>query len=288
VRFEETFRIQLVKNGSLRTAQRLRELLRETSDDDNVEMDLVFTLFGKDGSRPVQALGEAYVNLREMAISGSDLTPPDALEILNTKDKVVGRLSVSVTALEAFKKLSEPQPASRPPPAPIKPQAISETPKAHREEKAANSSASGPAGETAAVIAQQSQSQAHRSEPQKEPRRDLHDATPPKQVTLDSLLAGSGPPSPDLPLDARHTEADFEVKERRGLLWDDAGEASDAKLDKAARHAKAVPMKGGSDGLNDRIAAPVAAGRGQGAAAAAVEHEQQEEENYVGDFELDA
>mmetsp|Transcript_2623 Transcript_2623/g.8314 ORF Transcript_2623/g.8314 Transcript_2623/m.8314 type:complete len:412 (-) Transcript_2623:141-1376(-) len=286
VRFEETFFIELVRGESLRTADRLRELLRETSDDDNVEMDLVFTLFGKDGTRPVQALGEAYVNLKEMAISGSDLAPPDVLEILNTQDKVVGRLSVSVTALEAFKKLSEGQSKPTPPPEPAKSQALPEPTEAHRKDKAAGSPVSKkdkPTGETVGVVVQP-------SEPRMENEWDPRHAAPPKQVTIDSLLEGSGPPSPDLPLDARHTEADFEEKERKGPRWDNAGGVPDVDLDDHSRHGKAIRMAPGSEELIDPIAALASAGADHDAAACAAAAQRQEgqDEDDVGDFELDA
>jgi hypothetical protein len=50
----------------------------------------------------VQALGEAYINLREMAASGVDFAPPRVLEILNSRDEAVGHFSISVTAVVAF------------------------------------------------------------------------------------------------------------------------------------------------------------------------------------------
>jgi len=49
-------------------------------------MDLVFTLFGKNGAQAVQALGEAYVNLKEMTDAGFDLAPPGAYYIYNHID----------------------------------------------------------------------------------------------------------------------------------------------------------------------------------------------------------
>jgi hypothetical protein len=280
VRFEETFLIQLVKGESLRTADRLRELLREKSDDDNVEMDLVFTLFGKDGARPVQALGEAYVNLKKMAISGSDLAPPDVLEILNTKDKVVGRLSVSVTALKAFKKLSQAQTAPTPPPAPAQPQALLKPAGAHGEDKVAGSLVSRLDKPTRVAA----RTAIQRSEPKVETGRDAHHAVPPEQVTLDSLLEGNGPPSPGLPLDARHTEADFEEKERRDLLGNGAGGA-DLDDRSRTRHGEAIRKKTGLDELIKPVATAISASADQGAGAA---EQHQEEEFDVGDFELDA
>mmetsp|Transcript_40847 Transcript_40847/g.123677 ORF Transcript_40847/g.123677 Transcript_40847/m.123677 type:complete len:473 (+) Transcript_40847:1127-2545(+) len=105
VRFEEIFQVRLVdvETRSFRTAERLRELICDSGRDEaSVETDLVLTLFGKHEERPVQALGEAYINLREMAASGVDFAPPRVLEILNSRDEAVGHFSISVTAVVAF------------------------------------------------------------------------------------------------------------------------------------------------------------------------------------------
>jgi len=203
------------------------------------------------------------------------------LEILNTKDKVVGRLSVSVCATQAFQALNRPAPATPQPPQPppATHQAVEATGAAAAAVAAAAAAAAATAAAAAAAAAKAKAAEAEKAaaaeaskmaakraekrgakggamEAEKVETAAVHaaavEAVPPlvqeeevkeeeervgrgpslrgraaeravelvpPEVTLDSLLSGSGPPSPELGLDARHLETDFEKKGRLGTEY---------------------------------------------------------------------
>jgi len=98
----------------LRGGQQAAELatLLLSSDDEENESDVVFSLFGAAANAPPQSalyLGEAFVNLHEVVSAGADVAPGAPLQILGTdakgNDVAIGSLRVTVNAVHAIRSL---------------------------------------------------------------------------------------------------------------------------------------------------------------------------------------